>query len=94
MAKKIPHRLCLGCRTMLPKADLTRVVRSPLGEIKLDMQGKMPGRGAYLCKEENCLKKTIKSRALERGFSCAIPPEIYEQLTLHVTEKEGENHGK
>lgn len=82
MEKKIPLRQCLGCRQMKPKTDLVRVVKSNQGEIKIDAQGKSPGRGAYLCKEENCLKKTIKTRALERGFSSAIPPELFEELSL------------
>ena len=81
MPKKIPMRQCLGCREMKPKGDLIRVVRAPDGiQITLDDRGKAPGRGAYVCPNPACLKKAVKSRALERAFSCAIPSEVYEAL--------------
>ena len=81
MQKKVPMRQCLGCREMKPKKELIRVVRAPDGEsISLDFKGKAPGRGAYVCPDPACLKKAIKSRALERAFSAAIPPEIYARL--------------
>ncbi len=81
MQKKIPMRQCLGCREMKPKRELIRVVRSPEGEISLDFKGKASGRGAYVCPEMNCLKKAMKSKAIERAFETAIPEEIYAQLT-------------
>lgn len=80
MQKKIPMRQCLGCREMKPKRELIRAVRSPEGEISLDFKGKLPGRGAYLCPDPECLKKAVKAKALERAFSSLIPDEIYEQL--------------
>ncbi len=81
MQKKIPMRQCLGCREMKPKKELIRVVRAPDGEsISLDFKGKAPGRGAYGCPDPAGHKKAIKSRALERAFSAAIPPEIYARL--------------
>ena len=78
MEKKIPMRQRLGCREMRPKRELMRVVRSPEGEIGLDFRGKAPGRGAYVCRDVQCLKKAIKARALERALSVQIPPEIYD----------------
>ena len=81
MQKKIPMRQCLGCREAKPKKELIRVVRSPEGEISLDFKGKASGRGAYICHDPQCLKKAIKSKALERAFSTQIPPEIYDKLT-------------
>ncbi len=86
MQKKIPMRQCVGCREMKPKKELVRVVKSPQGEISLDFRGKAPGRGAYLCPDGACLKKAIKSKALERGFETAIPAEIYEDLTKKMEE--------
>lgn len=86
MQKKIPMRQCVGCRDMKPKKELIRVVKSPQGEISLDFRGKAPGRGAYLCPDGACLKKAIKSKALERGFEMAIPAEIYEDLTAKMEE--------
>ena len=81
MQKKIPMRQCLGCREMKPKRELIRAVKSPEGVISLDFKGKAPGRGAYVCHSAECLKKAIKSRALERAFETSIPEEIYAQLT-------------
>ena len=78
--KKIPMRQCLGCREAKPKKELIRVVRSPEGQISLDFKGKASGRGAYICHDPQCLKKAIRSKALERAFSTQIPPEIYDTL--------------
>ena len=89
MEKKIPMRQCLGCREMKPKRELVRVVKSPVGEISLDFRGKAPGRGAYVCRSAQCLKKAIKSRALERAFSTAIPPEIYSHLEEEMSAQDG-----
>ena len=90
MPKKIPLRQCVGCREMKPKPDLIRVVRSPEGEISLDFRGKKPGRGAYLCSSEECLKRARKSRALERAFSLALPPEVYEALEEQMKKGDGD----
>ena len=84
MQKKIPMRQCVGCREMKMKKELIRVVRSPEGALSLDFKGKAPGRGAYLCPEPDCLRKAIRSHALERAFSCQIPQEVYEALTARM----------
>ena len=88
MQKKIPMRQCLGCREMKPKKELIRVVRSPEGTISLDFSGKAPGRGAYLCRSGECLKKAVKSKSLERAFSAQIPQEIYDALTEQMERGE------
>ncbi len=80
MPKKIPMRQCTGCREMKPKRELIRVVKSPENEITLDFKGKAQGRGAYVCRSQECLKKAIKSKALERSLEVPIPDEIYSQL--------------
>ncbi len=80
MPKKIPMRQCVGCREMKPKRELVRVVKSPEDAISLDLRGKAPGRGAYVCPDPECLKKAIRSKALERALSCTIPQEIYDAL--------------
>ena len=67
-------------RSAKPKKELIRVVRSPEGQISLDFKGKASGRGAYICHDPQCLKKAIRSKALERAFSTQIPPEIYDKL--------------
>ena len=84
--KKIPMRQCLGCREMKPKKELIRVVRSPEGAVSLDFKGKAPGRGAYLCPQPACLKKAIKSKALERAFETQIPQEVYDGLVTAMEE--------
>jgi len=84
--KKIPMRQCLGCREHKPKKELIRVVRSPEGEVSLDFKGKLPGRGAYVCPLADCLSKARKSRALERAFDTALPPEVYEALEQQMKE--------
>ncbi len=78
--KKIPMRMCVGCHEMKPKKELTRIVRSPEGEVSLDPTGKKSGRGAYLCGDINCLKKARKTRALERKFEAEVGQAVYEQL--------------
>ena len=80
MPKKIPMRQCTGCREMKPKRELIRVVRSPENEISLDFKGKAQGRGAYVCHSQECLKRAIKSKALEKSLEVSIPEEIYLQL--------------
>ena len=86
MPKKIPMRQCVGCREMKPKKELVRIVKSPAGEISVDFRGKAPGRGAYVCPNTDCLKRAIKSRALERAFETAIPTEIYDGLVIKMEE--------
>ena len=88
--RKIPMRQCLGCRTMFPKRELIRVVRSPEGGLSRAFKGKAPGRGAYLCPNPDCLKKARKSRAIERAFSVSVPEEVYEALEARMEE---ETHG-
>lgn len=80
MQKKIPMRQCTGCREMKPKRELLRIVRSPEGEIGIDFRGKNPGRGAYVCRDPECLKRSIKSKALERAFGVSVPDEIFAVL--------------
>ena len=78
--RKIPLRTCTGCNEMKPKKELVRVVRSPEGEISLDLTGKAPGRGAYVCRNAECLKIARKARRFERAFSCAIPDEVFDRM--------------
>ena len=84
MPKKIPMRQCAGCREMKPKRELIRVVRSPEGEISLDETGKSSGRGVYLCRSAECLKKARKSNSLSRSLDTPIPDEVYEALEAGI----------
>ena len=78
--RKTPTRKCVGCGEHLPKNVLIRVLRTPEGEIVLDLTGKRSGRGAYICKNVQCLKKAAKSKRLEVSLECKIPEEIYPAL--------------
>ena len=89
MQKKIPMRQCVGCRVMKAKKELVRVVRSPEGTVSVDLRGKAPGRGAYICPDPECLKKAVKSRALERNLEVEIP-----EAVLHRLEEELEAPGE
>ena len=86
MQKKIPQRQCMGCRERKEKRELIRVVRAPDGGVSLDFRGKAPGRGAYICPDPMCLKKAIRSKALERSLETAIPEEIYARLEQEMEE--------
>lgn len=84
--RKIPLRKCLGCCEMKDKRTLVRIVRSKEGVISVDLTGKMPGRGAYICRDESCLNMAVKAKRLERAFSTKIEPEIYDRLRSELGE--------
>ncbi len=86
--RKIPMRKCIGCNEMYPKRELIRIVRSPENEISLDTTGKKPGRGAYICKKAECLKQAVKTKRLNRTFSCEISAEIYTALEKEIQQYE------
>ena len=75
---------------MKGKKELMRVLRTTENELVLDMTGKKNGRGAYLCKSMECLKKARKSKGLERSFKMSIPGEIYDSLEKEFEEFEAE----
>ena len=84
--KKIPMRMCVGCREMKEKRELLRVVHTPDGTVFLDRTGKANGRGAYVCKSAQCLQKAVKTRQLERALSCPISQEVFESLQKAMAE--------
>lgn len=84
MQKKIPLRQCLGCREMKPKRELLRVVRSPEGEVSLDLRGKANGRGAYVCPNPECLKRAIKTKAISRAFGVELPQAVCDGLLAEM----------
>lgn len=91
MAKKITLRQCVGCGEMKNKKDMMRVLKTAEGPIVLDMTGKKNGRGAYLCKNKECLISARKKKGLERSFKMGIPDEIYEDLEKEFEEGEHES---
>lgn len=78
--KKIPQRMCIGCQEMKPKKELIRVVKNSEGIIKVDLTGKAPGRGAYICKSQECLEKAIKTKRFEKNFETKIDESIFQRL--------------
>lgn len=78
--KKIPQRKCVGCNEMHDKKSLLRIVRSPEGEISLDLTGKKNGRGAYVCADKECIVKAVKEKRLEKALESVISEEVYQKL--------------
>lgn len=78
--------MCIGCREMKEKKSLLRIVRSPEGVISMDVTGRKPGRGAYICHSAECLQKAIRQKQIERTFECALTDEIREQLQKQLEE--------
>ena len=91
--RKIPMRMCVGCREMKEKKELIRVVRSPEGVVSLDPVGKKNGRGAYVCANADCLKRAIKQKQLERQLDVTLPAETLEALTAAMDNLTGAAHG-
>ena len=96
--KRVPLRKCTGCMEMKPKNELIRVVRAPEkadgngavqgGDISLDLTGKKPGRGAYVCKNSACFEKARKARRFERSLGCGIPETVYDEMSEKLSECE------
>ena len=77
---KIPQRTCMGCNSKKNKSELIRIVRDKDGTVNIDKNGKMQGRGAYICENEDCLNKLMKNKKLERVLDVKISREIYDKL--------------
>ena len=78
--KKIPMRTCVVTKEKCEKKDLIRVVRDNLGNVSVDLTGKANGRGAYVKKDLEVIKKAKLTKVLERHLEVLVPEEIYEQL--------------
>ena len=78
--KKLPQRTCMGCNEKKDKNQLIRIVKDKDGNISIDKTGKKEGRGAYICNDEKCLDKVIKSKRLQKVLEIDISQEIYESL--------------
>lgn len=86
--KKIPMRMCTGCGEHFPKKELVRVVHTPEGDVALDLTGRLAGRGAYICRSAECLRKAQKAKRLERAFDCPIPQDVYQRLEEELSVNE------
>ena len=82
--RKIPMRMCVGCREMREKKSLLRIVRAQDGTISFDRVGKAPGRGAYICKSKECLEKAVRQRQLERALEAKIDEAVFAQLMEEI----------
>ncbi len=88
--RKIPLRRCSGCGESRPKRELVRVVRAADGAVSLDLTGKKPGRGAYVCPRAACLAKARKAKRIERALEVSIPEDVYDAMTAEITRAETE----
>lgn len=88
MSKKVPLRQCVGCGQMKSKKEMMRVIKTAEGDIVLDVTGRKNGRGAYLCKQEECLKMAMKNKGLERSFKMSIDQSVYESLQKEYDRKQ------
>lgn len=78
--RKIPQRLCAACQSVGAKRELLRIVRSPEGIVSIDLTGKKPGRGVYICKNTECLAKAIKEKRLEKALRVEVNDEVRQGL--------------
>lgn len=78
--KKVPQRMCVGCQEMKPKRQLIRLVRTPDDIIEIDLTGKRSGRGAYICPGEDCFKKAVKGKKLEKALRVPISSNVFSEL--------------
>lgn len=83
--KRVPLRKCIGCGEMIGKKGAFRVVRSKEGEVSFDPTGKKAGRGAYICRDEQCLDIVKKAHKLDRSLKCSVPDELYETLAKELS---------
>lgn len=86
--KKIVQRMCMGCNEKKDKRDLIRIVLNKNGNITIDKNGKLEGRGAYICDNIDCLEKVIKTKRLEKVFNIKIQDEIYNKLRGVIIDNE------
>ena len=77
-------RMCVGCREMKEKRQLLRIVKNAEGQISFDRVGKAPGRGAYVCRSQECLTKAVRQKQLERALETKIEEAVYSQLMEEI----------
>ena len=87
MEKKVPMRMCVACKTVKPKKELIRIVKSG-EEISLDKTGRKNGRGAYICNDATCVEKLKKQKILNRVFSMQVDTPVYDKILEDFFGKE------
>ncbi|MCI8890356.1 MAG: YlxR family protein [Eubacterium sp.] len=78
--KKVPSRICVGCREAKEKRSMVRIVKTTQNEICLDETGKKNGRGAYICKSVECLQRALQTKGLERSLKSPVPDDVVNLL--------------
>lgn len=78
--KHVPIRTCVACRETGAKRGLTRIVRTPDGEVAVDLTGKKNGRGAYLCEKPACWQAAVTSSVVARALKVPLTPQSVERL--------------
>lgn len=86
MSKKIPMRMCVGCQQMKEKREMIRVLKTQEQTFCIDTTGKKNGRGAYICRQADCLEKAIRNHGLERSFKMSIPKDVAKDLIEEMKE--------
>lgn len=84
--KKVPYRTCIGCQGKKLKRELLRIIRTPQGEVEIDITGKKSGRGTYLCYNIKCFQEAIKKRRIEKALNIELSPEIILELEEKIKE--------
>ncbi|MDD3866243.1 MAG: YlxR family protein [Eubacteriales bacterium] len=84
MARRQPQRMCVACRTMKDKSSLIRLVLTPEQCVELDTAGKKPGRGAYVCRDQNCLRTALREHKFERGLKTRIDQAVIDHLVQEL----------
>ena len=88
--KKVPERRCVGCGESFPKSSLIRVVRTPEGDVVLDVTGRKNGRGAYVCRSAECFRAARRKKRFSTNLSVEIPEEVYDRLEEEISSCEKE----
>lgn len=78
--KKIPMRKCLATNQSFAKKDLLRIVRTPQGEVQVDISGKLNGKGAYISKSIDALKLAKQNKVLNKALEVDIPDSLYDEI--------------
>lgn len=86
--RKIPMRRCIGCMESFPKKELVRIVKNKENEIKLDLTGKLNGRGTYICRKSECFENAVKSKRLSKSIESEIPEYVYDEIKLEISKNE------
>lgn len=82
--RRLPERTCVACGRVRPKRELVRIVRMPTGEIKVDLTGKVSGRGAYVCPEPPCAERGVKEGRLQHALEVPVPESLVDELRRAV----------